>query len=78
MHFISGTTECLKFMYTLLETLFFSKEMRQKYICVVFYSLNLRKLAHVQNFHLLPDYTPNNDVSFMDDSSGDVSEQPVT
>ena len=34
-------TQCLKFMYTLLETLFLSNEMRQKYnlCCVVILKL---------------------------------------
>ena len=31
-------------------------------ICVVFYSLNFLKPVHVQNVHLLPEYSPNNDV----------------
>ena len=49
-------------MYTLFETLFLSNEMSHKYICVLFYSLNFLKPVHDQNVHLLPQYTPNNDV----------------
>ena len=43
--------------------------MAQKYNCVVFYSLNFLKPIHVQNIHLLPQYTPNNNVE-----CGQVSE----
>ena len=39
-------------------------------ICVVFYSLNFLKPVHVQNVHLLPQYTPNNDVEQSDIPSG--------
>ena len=54
-------------MYTLFETLFLSNEMRQKYnlCCVLF----LQPL-HVQNVHLLPRYTPNNDIEQSDMPSG--------
>ena len=38
-------------------------------ICVVLYSLNFLKPVHVQNIHLLPQYTPNNVVK-----RGQVSE----
>ena len=39
-------------------------------MCVVFYSLNFLKPVHVQNVHLLPQYTPNNDVEESDTLSG--------
>ena len=39
-------------------------------ICVVFHSLNFLKPVHVQNVHLLPQYTPNNDVKQGDIPSG--------
>ena len=66
------TTKCLKLMHTLFETLFLSNEMRQKYnlCCVVFYSLNFLTPVHGQNAHLLPQYTPNNDVEQSDIPAG--------
>ena len=33
-------------------------------ICVVFYSLNFLKFVHIQNVHLLPQYTPNNRATY--------------
>ena len=57
-------TVCVNFMYTLFETLFLSKEMRQTQF--VFYSLNFLKPVHVQIVHLLPQYTLNNDVEQSD------------
>ena len=39
-------------------------------ICVVLYSLNFLKPIHVQNVHLLPQYTANNDVEHSDIPSG--------
>ena len=48
-------------IYTLFETLFLSNKMRQKYnLCRVLF------LKHVQNVHLLPQYTHNNDVEQSD------------
>ena len=43
---------------------------RQKYNSVVYYSFNFLKHIHVQNVHLLPQYTPNNDVEQRDIPSG--------
>ena len=57
-------------MYTLFETLFLSNEMRQKYNFVLFYSLNVLKTVHVHNAHLIPQYTPNNDVEKSDIEPG--------
>ena len=39
-------------------------------ICVLFYSLSFHKPEHVQNVHLLPQYTPNNDIEQSDILSG--------
>ena len=39
-------------------------------ICLVFYPLNFLKPINVQNIHLLPQYTPNNDVEQIDRPSG--------
>ena len=39
-------------------------------ICVVFYSLTFLTSVHVTNVHLLPQYTPDNDVEQSDISSG--------
>ena len=59
----------LLLMYTLFQTLFLRNEMKQKQF-VLFYASNFLKHVHVQNVHLLPQYTPDNDVEQSDIPSG--------
>ena len=49
-----------------LKCYFSATKWKRNTICVEFYSLNFLKPVHVQNVHLLSEYTPNNDVEQRD------------
>ena len=59
-------------MYTLVETLLVSNKGYINTMCVVFYSLNFLKPLHIQNVHLLTQYTPDNDIEQRDILSGQL------